>query len=129
MSILKPDQSVIAALAAMTAVYGLFSYGLPSVADIRTAAPGNKDIDSAERAATWQAATVVAGISLLTKDPTVFVIGGATVIGMAWWVRHANMVNPESGKAVPHYSNPDSAIDAQAQADATAYTGDYVTTG
>lgn len=130
MGILNPDQSVVASLAAMTAVYGLYSYGLPSVADIRTAAPGNKDIESAERAAAWQAAAVVSGISLITRDPTIFIIGGATIVGLSWWVRHANMVDPQSSKAVPDFSNPDSAIDAQAQADATDYAGgDYVTTG
>lgn len=121
MSLLKPDQSIIGALAVMTATVAIYSNGLPSIADVRTAAPGNKDIDASERSAAWMAAGVVAGTSILTKDPTIFIIGGATVIALSWWYRHGNMVNPESGMAVPKFTNPDAATMAAAQDDAETY--------
>jgi hypothetical protein len=57
------------------------------------------DIMSAERGATWIAAGLVAGVALMTQDPTVFVIGGAVVVAMAWFYRHGNEVSPLSGKA------------------------------
>ena len=59
MSVLKAEGSIVASLAVMTAVYGIYSHGLPSVADIRTAEPGNHDIEASERAASWQAAGAV----------------------------------------------------------------------
>ncbi len=121
MSLLKADQSIIGSLAVMTATYALYSNGLPSVADIRTAQPGNMDIDAAERSAAWMAAGVVAGVSILAKDPTIFILGGATVIGLSWWYRHANMVNPEIGKAVAKFTRPDNQVDASAQEDANTY--------
>ncbi len=128
MSVLKPEGSIVGALAVMTAVYAVYSHGLPSIADVRTAEPGNKDVDSAERSAAWMAAGIVGGVSLIAKDPTIFILGGATIIGLSWWTRHANMVNPEHGKAVPHYDRPTSAVDAQAEADATVYNmGTYET--
>lgn len=128
MSLLKPDQSIVGTLAVMTATYAIYSNALPPIADIRTAQPQNQDIDSAERSAAWLSAGVVAGISLLAKDPTIFILGGATVIGLSWWYRHANMVNPELGKAVAQFTNPQAASDAAAQQDAQTYDmGSYQT--
>jgi hypothetical protein len=46
----------------------------------------------------WMAAAVVSGISLLAKDATVFIVGGAMVVGLDWLTRYANWTNPASGK-------------------------------
>lgn len=128
MSVLKADGSIVGTLAVMTATYALYSNALPSVADIRTAQPGNKDIDASERSAAWMAAGVVAGVSILAKDPTIFILGGATVVGLSWWYRHANMVNPEHGQAVPSFTTPSNSTDAAAQEDANTYDmGSYET--
>lgn len=121
MSVLKPEGSLVASLATIATVYAIYQYGVPSIADVRTAEPGNRDIDGSERAAAWMAGGVVAGVSLIAKDPTIFILGGATVIGLSWWTRHANMVNPETGKAVADFTRPSSAVDAQSQADADVY--------
>lgn len=99
MSILKPEISIPAALALGVAVYGIFQVNLPSVTEVRAADLENKDVASAERAATWESAGLVATISLIAKDPTIFLVGGAITMGLAWKYRHANMVNPLSGKA------------------------------
>jgi hypothetical protein len=99
MSVLKPEISIPAALALGVAVYGIFQVNLPSVTEVRAADLQNKDVESAERAATWESAGLVATISLIAKDPTIFLVGGLITIGLAWKYRHANMVNPMSGKA------------------------------
>jgi hypothetical protein len=96
---LRPEVSVPVALATATLVYGIFLNATPSIADIRTAEPGNQDISAAERLASWTAAGTVAGISLVAKDPNVFIVGESMVIALAWWHRHANAVNPMTGKA------------------------------
>jgi hypothetical protein len=99
MSLLKPEISIPAALALGVAVYGIFQVNLPSITEVRAADMGNKDIDSAERAATWESAGLVSTISLIAKDPTIFLIGGAITIALAWKYRHANAVHPLTGKA------------------------------
>lgn len=95
-----PEVSIGVGLATAALVYGVYQNGLPTVADIRSLDAHNKDIDAAERGATWTAAAVVAGVSLIAKDPTVFTIGGTMVVAMAWYHRHANMVHPTTGKVV-----------------------------
>lgn len=122
---LKPDQSVMVALATGAVVYGIYTNALPTIADVRSAQPGNGDIQAAERSATWISTAVVAGVSLIARDPTIFILGGAMVIALAWWHRHADMVKPELGKAVPHFTNESNQVDAQALQDASQY--DYPT--
>lgn len=127
MSVLKPEMSLMASLAVATVVYATYNNALPPIADARTAQPGNHDLDSAERSAAWISAGVVSAVSLMTRDINIFIIGGAMVIGMSWWHRHANMVNPEIGKAVAQFHNPQTAVDAAAQQTAETYDGSYQT--
>lgn len=98
MSILKPDQSVIAGLATAAVAYAAYQNDLPTLAECRTSDAGDPDLDSAERSATIKAAGLVGLVSLLTKDPTIFMIGGAVVIALAWSHRHANYIDPMTGR-------------------------------
>lgn len=96
---LKPEASVGFGLAVATMVYGIYQNQLPSVTDIRLADTNDRDIQSAERAAAWTSAGIVAGVSLITQDPTVFIIGGSMVVMMSWLHRHADRVDPRTGLA------------------------------
>lgn len=94
---LKPEMSVAAGLATATLVYSIYNRGLPSAADIRTLEQHNADVDAIRKQNTWIAAGVVGAISLISKDPTIFVVGGAMVIALDWSTRHADAVNPITG--------------------------------
>jgi len=96
---LKPEVSLGVALATAGVVYSIYSNATPAIADIRVAQPGDETIDSSRKSATWIAAGVVSGISLIAKDPTIFIVGGSMVVAMDWWTRHANEVSPLTNKA------------------------------
>lgn len=96
---LKPDISLTVALATGTLVYAIYQNATPTLADQRSVDAFNTDLASAERQASWTAAAAVAGISLISRDPNPFIFGGAMVIVLAWSHRHADMVNPLTGKA------------------------------
>ncbi len=96
---LKPEASVGFGLATATLVYGIYQNQLPSSTDIRMAESGDPDIQSAERAAAWTSAAIVAGVSIITGDPTVFIIGGSMLVAMSWLTRHADAVDPRAGVA------------------------------
>lgn len=124
---LKPEVSLTVALATGTLVYAIYSNATPTLADIRTADQYNQDITSAERGATWTAAAAVSGISLVSKDPGPFIVGGAMLIAMAWFHRHANAVNPLTGKASAEDLTMSDIVPPQTQQDAPAdygYAGD-----
>lgn len=92
--------SLATGLATVGLVWGIYNSALPTIADIRVADPEDRDVAAAERTATWTAAAIVSGVSLIAKDPTVFVLGGSMVVVLAWWHRHSNHFNPSLGSAI-----------------------------
>ena len=103
---LEPSASIGTGLAVAGVVYAIHSNMTPTVADIQALPAGNQDIDKAERKATFLGIGIVSGISLIAKDPTIFVIGSLAVVGMAFFTRHANwtetatgMLNPSPGQS------------------------------
>lgn len=96
---LKPEISIPVALATGVLVWSIYQNATPSYLDLRAAPANDKDVAAAEKLATWTAAGAVSAISLIAKDPVVFMVGGAMVIINAWWTRHGNRVNPMTGKA------------------------------
>lgn len=99
MSEKSAEASLGIALATGVLVWSIYSHALPSLVDHRV---GDRDDDAAakaERTATWTAAGTVSLVSLIAKDPTVFVIGGSMVVALSFWHRHANAVDPMTGRA------------------------------
>jgi hypothetical protein len=100
MSVLRsPEASVGTGLATAGLVYAVYSLCLPPLVDVKVTESENRDLQSTERAATIISGSLVTGVALMTKDETVFVIGGVMVIAMAWLYRHADQVSPLTGKA------------------------------
>lgn len=98
---LKPEASIGTGLAVAGVVYAIHSNFTPTQADIQGLPAGNKDLDDAERKATWLSIGVVSGVSLLAKDPTIFVIGSAMTIAMALFTRQAVWTETRVGTIVP----------------------------
>ena len=96
---LSPEGKLGLSLTTGVLVYGIYQMQLPHATDVRTVESGNEDVQAVERAASWTSAAAVAGISLISKSPEVFVIGGLITIALAWTYRHADQVNPITKKA------------------------------
>lgn len=86
---LKPEASVVAGVAVMGMVYGIHTVFHPPVADIQALPAGNADVADTEKKATWLSVGVVSAVSLLAKDPTIFILGSAATIAMALFTKHA----------------------------------------
>lgn len=127
---LKPEASVMSGLAVGAVVFAIHSNFTPSQADMQGLPAGNKDLDKAERNATWLSAGVVAGISLLAKDPTIFIIGSVATVAMAWFSRHAvwtesvsGMVNPGPGQSgAPDVTGANDEVTGPQMSDTAAYS-------
>lgn len=98
---LKAEISLPVALATAAVVYGIYQTKLPSAAETKLSMPNNAHLQTSRRTATIEAAAVVAGISLLAKDPTILVVGGALVVVEDWIHRHADATHPQTGALVP----------------------------
>jgi hypothetical protein len=97
---LKPEASLGTGLAVCAVVYAIHANATPTIADMQGLPSGNRDVDAAERKATWLSAGVVAGVSLLAKDPTIFVLGSAATVALAWFSRHATWTESKAGPSM-----------------------------
>lgn len=95
---LKPEFSIMGGLAVSAIVYAVHAQATPPQADIRALPQGTPDIESSERTASWISAGIVGGVSLIAKDPNIFIMGAVAIVGMAWWTRHSNAVVGTAGK-------------------------------
>ena len=126
MALKTPEASIAAGLATAGLVYTIFDMSLPPLADVRTLDSGNRDVSSSERTATAVSGAMVAGLGLLTGDPTVFVIGGAMVIALAWLYRHSNAVSPLTGTMLPGNLSVPGAVSAAPVATEPIYTDEFI---
>jgi hypothetical protein len=95
---LKPEHSLSASLAVMALDYGVYSMSLPTLADLKSTDPHNQAVDSARKAATWTAISACAALSLLARDPNIFIFGGGFAVALDWFFRHSNAVSQYTGQ-------------------------------
>jgi hypothetical protein len=95
---LKPEMSLGASFAVMALDYGIYQVGMPKTADIKSSAPHNQAIAGSLRAADWTAIGASAALSLLAKDPNIFIFGAGFAVILHFMYSHANMVSPQSGE-------------------------------
>ena len=96
MSVLKPENSMIAGLAVVGLVianYNLHDGPVASVA-LSPAESGSGNLTTTNRKAGWTSLIMVAGIALLAKDGNVFILGAAAVIAMHSSYLHSLAVSP-----------------------------------
>jgi hypothetical protein len=87
---LKPEGELTVGALSVAIVYSIFSLNVPNLADVRADQP-NKNTYKSTNTATYTAAAVVAGLALLTKSPTVLVVGGTMTLFETWKYHCANL--------------------------------------
>lgn len=100
---LRAEVSIPVALGTAGLVYAIHTQATPPQTDIRMSTPGAADHDAVNRTrkqATWLGIGVVSAISLLARDATIAVVGGAMVIGLDWWTRYNNETHPAQGRVL-----------------------------
>jgi hypothetical protein len=102
------NDAIITGLGVAAVIVGINAVHMPTVASTRASASGNQHIEAARKSNAWIGAAVVIGASLLAKAggggngfaSTVFIIGGATVVGLDVAHRLANATDQKSGKII-----------------------------
>lgn len=95
---LKPNEEIQVSALSAAVVYGVWQLHAPNLADVKAAPAGNSNVHASMKSAVWTAAAVTAGLALLAKSPTIFVIGTVMNVAEYWHYAHANAVNPATGK-------------------------------
>jgi hypothetical protein len=104
---LKPNEEIQVSALSAAVVYGIFQVNAPNLADVRASRPGNAHVHGSVKTAAWTATAVTAGLALLAKSPTIFIVGGVMTVIESWKYFHANTIAPATG--VPSGMAPDSA--------------------
>jgi len=109
---LKPNEQIIVSAAVATAVYGIFQLNAPNLADVKASAPGGAaslNTHKSVKTAVWTSAILVSGLSLLAKDPAIFIIGGLITVVEGWKYMHGNATDSVTGAVAA----PGSAVNGQ----------------
>jgi hypothetical protein len=109
---LAPEASILGGLAVAGVVVGIHQVAKPATADIQALPAGTPDIDRANKTATWFSILAVSAVSLMARDPGIFIIGSGATVAMKLWGDHANWTESVMGR----YLSPSEAASAGTQA-------------
>lgn len=112
---LRPEMALGGGLATAGLAVALYSRALPSNADLEVGESGDVDAEAARKQALWTSVAVVSGISLIAKDPTVFVTGGLVILALEWNARYSIWKDPVS-KTVALFNREDQMTPTQEMA-------------
>ena len=98
LSRLKPDSATMVGLLTAAGVVLIYQNALPSIADIRVAAPNDEDLDTSRKHAAWVSAALVGVVFVVARDLNSYIISGAALVGVDYLYKHNNAFNPHSGK-------------------------------
>jgi hypothetical protein len=89
-------------------VFGIFALNAPNLADVKASAPGGAtalNTHKSVKTAAWTSAVLVAGLGLLAKDPTIYIVGGLITVAETWKYNHANTTDQVTGAVVAPGAN------------------------
>lgn len=127
-SILKPEGSVVAGVAVAGSVWAIYNMNVGPVSTAHASDANHGSLESSRKKAGYIAFIFVSGITLITRDANVGLLGFASVVAMELQYRHAIMANPVTGEMVaPAGSNytpaGGSVVNFDQTAHSTGYTG------
>lgn len=99
-SIFNPKESIGVGVLTGILVYAIYDRALPNNSVMHATPANDLNLEAGRKKATLTAAGVLAGVTLLTRDANVFIIGGLVLVALDFNARHANAASPETGKLV-----------------------------
>lgn len=97
-SILKPSDSVVMSVATVGGVVAVYELHIGNVSQAHATEANHPANETSRKKAGLIALAFVAGLTLITKDANIGILGGGTIIAMEISYRHAIMANPLNGQ-------------------------------
>ena len=122
-SLLKPEGSIMAGIATAALVVGVYSLNVGTTAQAAATPANDGNLQSARKKASIEAAVAVSAVSLLTKDVTIFILGGGVLALYDWHVRHAIAADHQTGQLVDAngYQSAQNVVPMASQGQAVGY--------
>jgi len=99
-SVLKPDASIMAAIATAALVYGVYQLDVGNVSVAAASDANHPALETSRKKAGYTSLILVAGLTLITKDGNIGTIGFGSIVAMEIHYRQAIMADPATGKIV-----------------------------
>jgi hypothetical protein len=100
-SVLKPEGSIVAGIATAGLVYSVYQMDVGPVAQVQMTDPNHPALEASRKKAGYTAFILVAGLTLISRDTNVGVLGFASIIAMEAHYRHAIMADAITGIMQP----------------------------
>jgi hypothetical protein len=100
-SILRPEGSIVSGIAVAGAVWAIYNMNVGNVSTAHASDPNHISNESSRKKAGYSAFIFVAGVTLITRDANVGLLGFASIVAMEINYRTAIMANPVNGQMVP----------------------------
>jgi hypothetical protein len=97
-SMLKPEGSVMASLATVGVVFAAYQLSIGDVSNAYASDANHPALASSRKKAGYTALALVSGLTLITRDGNVAVLGFGAIVAMEVHYRHAIMSSPETGR-------------------------------
>lgn len=97
-SILKPEASTMAGLATVGTVFAIYQLNVGSVSQAAATDANHPVLASSRKKAGYMAFVAVAGLTLITRDANIGILGSGSIIAMEIAYRHGIMSDPQSQK-------------------------------
>lgn len=97
-SILKPDTSTMVGLSTVGIVFAVYQLNVGSVSQATATDANHPVLANSKKKAGFTALAIVGGLTLLTKDANVLILGAGTICAMELSYRTGIMANPQSLK-------------------------------
>lgn len=123
-SVLKPENSIIAGIATAGVVYAIYQMDVGPVSMAHASDANHPSLESSRKKAGYTSFIAVAGLTLMTRDTNIGILGFISIIAMEAHYRHAIMSDPNLGKIQPPsdmvYTPAENVVPFQAQGPNTA---------
>lgn len=97
-SILKPESAVTTGVLEAIGIYLIYNNDLPSSIDVLASPAHDPMVESTRKKSATESAILLAAVFAITRDFNAFIIGGLALIAVDAHYKHANAVNPGTGK-------------------------------
>lgn len=95
---LAPDSATMVGLLTAGGVYLIYNNALPTVTDVKAAPPHDQLAEQSRKAAAWKSAALIGAVFLVARDLNSYIISGVALVGIDLMYKHANAVNPSTGR-------------------------------
>lgn len=93
-----PGRATLVGAVTALGVYAIYNQGMPNITDLRSVAPHNEDAEKARKHSALVSAALIGGVFLVARDINSYIISGIALIAIDSAYKHANAVNPGTGK-------------------------------